>query len=95
MAKSAHRGDKDKGEKGGKDKGDGPLQEAWKRYEAGDHVGARREAQGVLDGQPSDAERAEAQALIARTGPPTWTWPYAAAAAVLLALMLALAITRG
>jgi hypothetical protein len=91
MAKSGHRGDK--GEKG--DKGSGPLQEAWRRYEAGDQVGARREAQRVLDGQPSDAERAEAQELIASTRPPTWAWPYAAAAAVVLALMLALAIARG
>jgi hypothetical protein len=92
MAKSAHRGDK--GDKG-RGKAGGPLEEAWKRYEAGDQIGARREAQRVLAAQPGDADRAEAEALIARTRPPTWAWPYAAAAAVVLALMLALAIARG
>jgi len=86
MAKSGHKE---------KEKGGGPLQEAWRRYEAGDQVGARREARKVLDEKPADAVRAEAEALIARTGPPTWAWPYAAAAAVVLALMLALAIVRG
>jgi hypothetical protein len=80
--------------KGEKDKA-GALQEAWRRYEAGDQVGARREARRVLDEKPSDAVRAEAEGLIARTRPPTWAWPYAAVAAVVLALMLALAIARG
>ena len=86
MAKSRHKE---------KEKGSEPLQEAWRRYEAGDQVGARREARRVLDEKPADEVRAEAEALIARTGPPTWAWPYAAAAAVVLALMLALAIVRG
>ncbi len=87
MAKSGHK-EKDKS-------GGGPLQEAWRRYEAGDQVGARSEAKRVLDEKPSDAVREEAEALIARTRPPTWAWPFAAAAAVVLALMLALAIARG
>lgn len=86
MAKSGHKE---------KEKGGGPLQEAWRRYEAGDQVGARQEAKRVLDEKPSDAVREEAEALIARTRPPTWLWPFAAGAAVLLALMLALAIARG
>jgi len=88
MAKSGHKGEKEKG-------APGPLQEAWRRYEAGDQVGARLEARRVLDEKPSDAVRAEAEALIARTRPPTWAWPYAAGAALVLALMLALAIARG
>lgn len=87
MAKSGH---KEKEKSGG-----GALQEAWRRYEAGDQVGARQEAKRVLDEKPSDAVREEAEALIARTRAPIWVWPYAAGAAVLLALMLALAIARG
>lgn len=93
------KGRKDKGQKAEKsqkvDQGGGPLQAAATRYEAGDLVGARREARQVLAGNPGDAERAQAQALIARTRPPLWAWPYVAGAAVVLALMLALAIARG
>jgi hypothetical protein len=86
MAKSGHRGDKG---------GGGALQEAIRRYEAGDQPGARREARRVLEGSPSDADRAEAEALLSRTRLPTWAWPYAVVAGVLLALMVALAIARG
>ncbi len=75
--------------------GGSPLQDAWKRFEAGDQVGARRAAQAVLAGTPSDTERAEARDLLDRTRPPVWAWPYVAGAAVMLALMLALAIARG
>ena len=85
MAKSSQRGEK----------GGAALKDAWRLYEAGDKVGARAEAQRVLGASPSDADRAEAEDLIARTRPPAWAWPYAAAAAVVLALMLALAIIRG
>jgi hypothetical protein len=88
MAKASQRGEKG---------GGGALGEAWRLYEAGDKVGARREARQVLGASPppSDADRAEGEDLIARTRPPAWTWPYVAAAAAVLALMLALAITRG
>lgn len=87
MAKASRHGEKSGGE--------GVLQEAWRRYEAGDQVGARREARRVLASSPGDAIRAEAEELIARTRPPIWAWPYAVGAAVVLALMLALAIARG
>lgn len=90
MAKSSQRGEKGAGAPGA-----AALKEAWRLYEAGDQVGARREAQQVLGGSPSDKEKAEAEDLLARTRPPVWTWPYVLATAVVLALMLALAIARG
>ena len=81
--------------KGGQSKASGRMDAAWKLYDAGDVVAARREAQRILSDNPSEAEQAEAKDLVSRSGFPREGIYLAAAAAVLLVLFIILGIVRG
>jgi hypothetical protein len=78
------------------------LKNAWKLYNAGDVVAARREANAVLadspnasttpSAHPTDAELAKE--LIDRTGVPRIAWYLALMAAALVSIMIAVGIAH-
>jgi hypothetical protein len=81
--------------KGGQKVASGPeMKAAWKLYDAGDKVAARREAQGVLRDSPPDAEKQQAADLLERTGFPKMGYVLAAVSAALILAMVVLALTR-
>ncbi|WP_224248066.1 molecular chaperone DnaJ [Hyalangium gracile] len=67
---------------------------AWKRMEAGDVAGARREASRILAADPSPDDRAQAEELLRRTRTPPAVYAFAALALVILLLLVALALSR-
>jgi hypothetical protein len=70
------------------------MKAAWKLYEAGDVVAARRDAERVLAAGGSDADKQQAKELIDRTGFPRMGYVLAAVAAGLISLMMLLALLR-
>jgi hypothetical protein len=70
------------------------MKTAWKLYESGDVVAARREAQAVVQGQADAGEKEQANDLLERTRFPKMGWMLAALAAVLISIALSLAIAR-
>ena len=70
------------------------MKTAWRLYEAGDVVGARREATQVLARSPSPTDASQARDLIDRTGVPTSALYFALFALALVALMIVLAVAR-
>ena len=80
--------------KGGQSKGAGRMDVAWRLYEAGDKVAARREAEKILADNPSEAEQAAARELIARSGFPREGLYLAGLAAVMIILFILLGIAR-
>jgi hypothetical protein len=67
---------------------------AWKRMEAGDVAGARREAQRILAANPSTEDRAQAEELLSRTRTPPAVYGFAALVLAILVLLVALALSR-
>ncbi len=70
------------------------LKNAWKLYNAGDVVAARREARSVLADSPSSADAEQAKELIERTGVPRFAWYLALMAAALILTMIAVGIAH-
>ena len=70
------------------------MRAAWKRMEAGDVAGARREARRILGATPSPEDRAQAEELLRRTQTPPAIYGFAALALAILALLVALALAR-
>ncbi len=67
---------------------------AWKRMEAGDVAGARREARRILEATPSPDDRAQAEELLRRTQTPPAVYGFAALVLAILVLLVALALSR-
>jgi hypothetical protein len=83
------------GKGGPKPTSGGPdMKTAWKHYESGDVVTARREAAAVLQGQGDGGDKEQAADLLERTRFPKMGWILAATAAGLISIMLVLAIAR-
>lgn len=71
------------------------MKAAWKLYDAGDKILARREAQKILEsGSPSEADASEARELLERTAPPKLFRGLAILAASLIALLVLLTLLR-
>ena len=70
------------------------LKQAFRQYEAGDVVAARRQARLVLLESPSPADAAQAQDLIDRTGTPRAAFYFALLAALAICSMIILAVLR-
>ena len=99
MAKGRQR-HKDRGGEAGKPTqasaagGSARMQQAWKLYEAGDKLSARREAKAILESQPSEEDAKQAADLLERSKLPPVALYTAAGAAVLIVLLIILAIAR-
>ena len=70
------------------------VERAWRLFDAGDKLLARREAKAILGDAPSAAEAEQARELLARTETPRIAFIAAAAAASLIVLLILLAIAR-
>jgi hypothetical protein len=70
------------------------MRAAWKRMESGDVTGARREAQRLLEANPSPEDRSQAEDLLRRTQTPPAAYGFAVLVLVILALLVALALSR-
>ena len=70
------------------------LKNAWKLYNAGDVVAARREAKAVLADSPSVEDAEQAKELIERTEVPRFAWYLAMLAAALILTMIAIGIAH-
>ena len=71
------------------------MKQAWRRYESGDVVMARREAKAILAGSPSPADAAQAEDLWQRTRVSKTALYYALGAATVISLLIVLAVLRG
>lgn len=80
--------------KGGQSKVAGRIDAAWKLYDAGDVVSARREARRILADNPTDAERSAANDLLGRAGFPREGLYLAGATAMMIVLFILLGIAR-
>lgn len=70
------------------------MRAAWRRMEAGDVAGARREATRILASQPSAEDKAQAEELLRRTRTPPAVYGFAVLVLVILGLLVALALSR-
>jgi hypothetical protein len=77
-----------------KDPASAELRAAWKRMEAGDVAGARREARRILGASPSPDDRAQAEELLRRTQTPPAVYGFAALVLAILGLLVALSLSR-
>jgi len=71
------------------------IKQAWRHYESGDVVVARREAKEVLAASASPADAAQAENLLQRTGVSKIALYYALGAALVISLLIVLAVLRG
>ena len=70
------------------------VKSAWKLYNAGDMVAARREANAALADSPSAQYAQQAKELIEHTKVPRFAWYLAATAAALILTMIAVGIAH-
>lgn len=70
------------------------IKSAWRLYNAGDVVAARREAKAILVETPSAADAQQADELIERTRVPRFAWWVAAFAAGLILTMILVGIAH-
>ena len=71
------------------------MKQAWRHYESGDVVVARREAMEILAGSPSPVDTAQAEDLLQRTGVSKTALYYALGATLVISLLIVLAVLRG
>lgn len=71
------------------------MKQAWKHFESGDKLTARREAKAVLAGNPGEEDARQARELIDRTRLPPIALYTAAAAALIIVSLIVLAAVRG
>lgn len=84
-----------KGGQTAKGGGSAAMKAAWKLYDAGDKVLARKEAEKILaSGMASDADAGEARELLERTAPPRLFRGLAILAISLIALLVLLTLLR-
>jgi hypothetical protein len=69
------------------------IKNAWRLYNAGDVVSARREAKKLAD-SPNANDAEQAKALVEQTRVPTFAWYLAIFAAVLISVMIALGVAH-
>jgi hypothetical protein len=70
------------------------LKNAWRLYNAGDVVAARREAKVVLADSPHPTDAEQAKELIERTRVPRVAWYLALMAAAVISIMIAVGIAH-
>lgn len=70
------------------------LKNAWRLYNAGDMVAARREASAAFADSPTAQDAQQAKELIERTKVPPFAWYLAAVAAALILTMIAIGIAH-
>jgi hypothetical protein len=70
------------------------MERAWRLFEEGDKLLARREAKAILGDSPGAADAEQARELLSRTEIPRVALIAAAAAATLILLLILLAIAR-
>ncbi len=70
------------------------IKEAWRLYNAGDMVSARREARALLADSPSDVDAEQARDLIDRTKIPRFAWYLALVAVALILTMIVLGVAH-
>ncbi len=70
------------------------MRAAWKRMESGDVTGARREAQRLLEANPSPEDRSQAEELLRRTQTPPAVYGFSVLVLLILAVLVALALSR-
>ncbi|ADO74292.1 DUF2379 family protein [Stigmatella aurantiaca] len=70
------------------------MRSAWRRAEAGDVAGARREAHRLLASSASPEDRAQAEELLRRTRTPRALYGFALLAVGILVLLVTLALSR-
>lgn len=70
------------------------MQQAWKHFEAGDKVAARREARAVLSANPSEQDAQQANELLGRLELPKIAVILGGVAGVVILLLIALAVSR-
>jgi hypothetical protein len=71
------------------------MREAWRLFDAGDKVLARRHAEQVLAHAPSEQDAAQARALLERTSFPRFALAAAGFALLVFVALLLLAVLRG
>ena len=71
------------------------MKQAWRHYESGDVVVARREAKEILAGSSSPGDAAQAEDLLQRTRVSKIALYYALGAALVISLLIVLAVLRG
>ncbi|RYZ37766.1 MAG: molecular chaperone DnaJ [Myxococcaceae bacterium] len=74
--------------------GSDEVRAAWARKDAGDVVGARKEARRILAQAPSAEDRERAEDLLRATATPRALYGFALLGALILAVLLGLALTR-
>jgi hypothetical protein len=70
------------------------MKHAWRRYESGDVVVARREAKKVLEAPSAPGDPGQARDLLERTGVSKSALYYALLAATLILVLILLAVVR-
>lgn len=70
------------------------MKEAWKLFNSGDVVAARREARKLLADSPSTVDAEQAKDLIERTKVPRFAWYLAIAAAALILAMVMVGVAH-
>lgn len=74
--------------------GSAEIHAAWARKDAGDVLGARREAERILAASPSPEDKAQAEELLRSTSTPRALYGYALLAAAVFVVLLVLALSR-
>ena len=70
------------------------MKSAWRLYNAGDVVAARREAKAILVETPSAVDAQQAEELIEHTRSPRFAWWVTAFAAALIVTMILVGIAH-
>lgn len=70
------------------------MQQAWKLFDAGDKVAARREAQAILSTNPPEADAQQARELLERLRMPRIAVILGGLAAVVIVVLIVLAVLR-
>ncbi len=70
------------------------MQGAWRFFDSGDTVGARREAKKILASPPTDADADQARELLARTRIPGLAFIIAGVVVFLATMLVLIALTR-
>jgi hypothetical protein len=70
------------------------MREAWRLFDAGDKLAARREAHRILSGTADGPDAEQARELLQRTELPRTAWVLALAASALILTLILLAVAR-
>ena len=70
------------------------MKDAWRLFDSGDKVRARKKAQDVLAQPASDEDAQQARELLQRTQVPPLAWALAGAVLLVATLLIVIAVTR-